>query len=177
MEHKGNLIITIFFLIFLTGIFFIVNIFGFADNTRYISNFNKSFEPLVNDILYKDIIYVDGKETTVYTVEYITHLGFKVKYDSSKFNVKHLSNGALLITSEDDENNYVKIDKLQKNDYYKQYEKLNLNEDAVDNYLVNYRFIRGGFYTFIKVTKSIDKNNKEIDAHLDYIINSLTFTS
>lgn len=177
MEHKGNLIITIFFLIFLIGIFLIVNIFGFANNTSYISNFNKRLEPLGNDNLYKETIYIDDKEMTIYTVEYISHLGFKVKYDSSKFTVKHLSNGDLLIVSEEDENSYVKIDKLQKSEYYKQYEKLNLKEDIVDNYLVNYSFLKGGFYTFLKVTKSNNKDNKEIDAHLDFIINSLSFTS
>lgn len=178
MKHRGNLIITIFFLVLLIGVFIFVNIFGFDNNNaNYIPKVNKNIEPLVKDTLYKDTIYIDGKEITVYTIEYISHLGFKIKYESSKFDIKHLSNGALFITSEEDENNYVKIEKLQQGEYYKQYEKLNLKEDIVDNYLVNYHFLKSGFYNFIKVTKSINKDNKEIDAHLDYIINSLSFTS
>ena len=91
-----------------------------------------------------------------------------------------MSNGALKISLEDAEENFILIEKLQENVYYKEYKELNTKEIVKDKCLINYKFLKGSVLTYLKITKSVDINSQkfeEINAYLDYMISSLTLTS
>ena len=91
-----------------------------------------------------------------------------------------MSNGALKISLEDAEENFILIEKLQENVYYKEYKDLNTKEIVRDKCLINYKFLKGSVLTYLKITKSVDINSQkfeEINAYLDYMISSLTLTS
>ncbi|MCH5167282.1 MAG: hypothetical protein J1F35_05250 [Erysipelotrichales bacterium] len=181
MKSTKKFIINLIILVLLIGIFLIVNIYGFENiKTGRITTTTKNVtttEAPVQDIAYEDIIYVGDEEIQIHSVQFVSHLGFGFKYESEYFEVKHLSNGSVLITNKEDANNYITIEKLQENVYYQEYERLNLKEEINDGYLVNYKFLKGSSYNYLKVTKSAILDNSSLNAHMDYIIHTMSFTS
>lgn len=137
-------------------------------------------ETVKSEDLIDDTITINSEEKGIKVVEYVSHLGFNIRYQESIFTLSRLSNGSIKISKKNDENNYILIEKLQENDYYKAYNELNSKEYVKDNYLISYKFLKGSVLTFLKITKSIDIETQEyesINANLDYMISSLILTS
>lgn len=181
LEHSKNIVINLILLTLVVSLFLVVNIYGF-DKKKKLSNQPTTTNTTTTKIpekdnTYEDTIYIDQESITIYVTDFISHLGVSLKYEESLFDIKHLSNGSLLITSKEDANNYIQIERLQENDYYSSYEELNLKEETIDNYLINYKFLKGNSYNYYKITKSVSLDNTDIDVRMNYIINSLSFAS
>lgn len=184
MENKKSKIIIFILLLLSVSIFLVLNISEFYKNKENRSFNNKTtinVEEHVNEEdIIKDKIVFKGETREIGVLEYVSHLGFNIRYQKNLFSISLLSNGSIKITNKDDENNYILIEKLHENEYYKAIKELNSKEYVKDNYLVSYKFFKGNVLTYLKLTKSINVNSQnyeEINANLDYIISSLVLTS
>ncbi len=179
-----NRIVLIVMSIIVFSTFLIFNIFEFNKSkgirNSSISTTTKVQENIKKEDLIDEKITVNGIERDIKVLEFVSHLGFNIRYQEKLFTLFRLSNGAIKISLKSDENNYILIEKLQENDYYKAYSELKDKEYVKDNYLINYKFLKGNILTFLKITKSININTQEyneINANLDYMISSLILTS
>lgn len=177
-------IILIVLTILTFSIFIIYNTLEFCkkDDIRNSNNTTttKVQENVSEEDLIDDKLTINGENKDIKVIEIVSHLGFNLRYQSSLFSMSRLSNGALKLSHKDDEDNYVLIEKLQENEYYKEYNELNKKEYVKDSYLISYKFLKGNVLTYLKITKSINvetQKYEEINANLDYIISSLTLTS
>lgn len=178
---KKSIIVLLIIILFSAFLFF--NIYAFSSKGNKSNTLKTSTTKTTVDAsseLIQDKVLIKGEEKVIYVKELVSHLGFNIRTLNNYFTVSRLSNGALKISLEENENNYILIEKLQENVYYKEYKELNTKEIVKDNYLINYKFLKGSVLTYLKITKSIDINSQkfeEINAYLDYMISSLTLTS
>lgn len=178
---KKSIIVLLIIILFSSFLFF--NIYAFSSKEKKSNTLKTSTTKTTVDVSSESIqdkVLIRGEEKAIYVKEIVSHLGFNIRTLNNYFNVLRLSNGALKISLEENEDNYILIEKLQENVYYKEYKELNTKEIVKDNYLINYKFLKGSVLTYLKITKSIDINSQrfeEINAYLDYMISSLTLTS
>ncbi len=178
---RKNIIVLVTIIVFSSFLFF--NIYAFCSkeskyNNQKTSTTKTTVEP--SSELIQDKILIKDEEKNIYVRELISHLGFTINIIDRYFSISHMSNGALKISLEDAEENFILIEKLQENVYYKEYKDLNTKEIVRDKCLINYKFLKGSVLTYLKITKSVDINSQkfeEINAYLDYMISSLTLTS
>lgn len=182
MKKDNGKIVVIIVSIIIFLIFLIYNVYEFKNNNNKIQSHKppKAQENVNLEDLIDDKLIVNGEEKDIKVYEFVSHLGFNIRYQTSLFSLSRLSNGSIKIYLNNNENNYILIEKLQENAYYKAYNELNNKEYVKDNYFISYKFLKGSVLTFLKITKSIDINTQEYDlinANLDYILSSLTLTS
>lgn len=184
MRDKKYIIVSIVLLILLCCLLLILNILSLSEKhqakkTTTTTKITTTKAPEEPDLAFEDKIMIEGIEETIYVKKYITHLGFEFKYQSEYFKVSFLSNGSVLIENLEDSKNYIRIEKVNESDYYREYEENHDKEElSEDNYLTTYRFYRDNSFTFLKVTKCIKNDTEHIGGlgiRMDYIIDSLYF--
>lgn len=184
MKDRKYIIVSIIIVIVLCCLFLVLNILCLnekhkAKNITTTSKTTTTTLPSEPDLVVEDKIIIKGLEERIYVKKYITHLGFEFKYQGEYFKVSFLSNGSVLIEDLEDNKNYIRIEKVNESDYYREYEELSERQDlSEDAYLTTYRFYRDNSLTFLKVTKCV-KNDLEhfenLNVRMDYIIDSLYF--
>lgn len=184
MKDKKYIVLSVIILIILCCLFLILNLLSlnekrYSKNTTTTSKTTTTTSPEEPDLAIQDKIVIKGIEETIYVKKYITHLGFEFKYQSDYFKVSLLSNGSVLIEGIEDNKNYVKLEKVNESDYYREYEELSEKEElSEDGYLTSYKFYRGNSLTFLKVTKCVKNDTQyfeDLNVRMDYIINSIYF--
>lgn len=178
MKNVTKNIILIVILILLIGLFLIINIGKHLKNEKEVLNttLTTTLRKIENNNEQKIVsIMIEGRNESVYVKTYSSHLGFKIDYDIDNFTANHLSNGAVLLANIYDSNIFVKVEKLNEDEYYQQYENLE-KEEVIDNYIYTYKFFRGN-NIYLKITNCI-LNNPEyegLNSRMEYMRNSISF--
>lgn len=184
MKDKKYIIVSIIILIILVCLLVILNLFSLNEkhqlkNTTTTSKVTTTTKALESDNSELEEVWPVGLNNSIYVKKYVTHLGFDFKYPSDYFKVSFLSNGSILIENIYDSKEYIKIEKVDEIDYYKDYDEFNF-QIAIDddNYKTSYKFFKDNSLIFLKITKCV-KYNGEIESNIsfiiDYIIDSLEF--
>lgn len=117
-------------------------------------------------------ININGEKELVSVKTYISYLGYQIDYMSDYFNANTISNGIIVINSNEDSKTSLELELLNEDTYNDQYNTL--KNEINNNYLTSYIFLRGN-NKFLKVTKTYDVNNNNINKKLTYMINSIYF--
>ena len=117
-------------------------------------------------------ININGEKELVSVKTYISYLGYQIDYMSDYFNANTISNGIIVINSNEDSKTSLELELLNEDTYNDQYNTL--KNEINNNYLTSYIFLRGN-NKFLKVTKTYDVNNNNINKKLTYMINSFYF--
>lgn len=168
-------IICLILIVLVLSFFVVINASGEKKQSNNRTTKIVTTQAMSSDVLFKDVIYEKKEKKEVNVKEYNSYLGFSFDYILEYFSLDILSNNTILLSDLNDENNYLKIEKLNEIDYYKETEKK--DEELVDGFYKKYHFIKGKDL-FLKITKCIN-NNSDILEHfnvgMDYTINSIKY--
>lgn len=180
MKNKKKSVFVVFLLvIFLVFLLLIINI-SKIDKNKIINRTTKVYTTTkeidnTNDYSTNSNIVeinINGEKELISVKTYISYLGYQIDYMSDYFNANTISNGIIVINSNEDSKISLELELLNEDTYNDQYNTL--KNEINNNYLTSYIFLRGN-NKFLKVTKTYDVNNNNINKKLTYMINSIYF--
>lgn len=176
-NKKINVIMVFVLVIILVTILLVINI-SKIDKNKTINRTTKIYTTTkeINDT--KDYstnsnvveININGEKELISVKTYVSYLGYQIDYMSDYFNANTISNGIVVINSNEDDGTSLKIELLNEETYNDQYSTF--KNEINNNYLTSYIFFRGN-NKFLKVTKTYNINNTNLDKKLTYMINSI----
>lgn len=185
-KDVSRTIIVISLVLMLGALFLIINLDGFNKKKENKVTTTTTIKTEATPPVYGDkindredgIIIVDGVNKEVKLKTFVAALGYAVDYLYESFTPVKVSNTSLVIMNNDDHNIFLKIEVLNEDNYYDQYESslkgVYDSLEELDNYKYEYKFFRGNGL-FLKITKCISENNQnsEVNSSLDYMIASI----
>lgn len=189
--NKDNIgyMFTILLVVALLGYLLIfTNVLGFSEKvkgkeeiitttTKKLSNEKDKFNDYITDVDNHSIL-VNDEIVEIELKKYHSLLGFNIDFMVNDFDPAKVNINSIVFINKSDSNNYIKIEMLTSDEYYKQYDDslsgIYKSNNEVDGYNYSYSFFRGNGL-FVKVTKSIklDLMTDRISVGMDYMISSL----
>lgn len=181
-KEKLYVYLILVFIVILLGVFLYINTNAIMKHKKIDDNDVKlttikitTMETTTNSII-KDSIMIEGMEETFDAKIYSSHLGYSLKYQDDLFNISVLSNSSVVLNYINDDSNYIKIEKLNQNDYYDAYNNYS-GSYSLDGYNYSCTFLRAnGIY--LKITKCINESSEYqegLGIRMNYTIDSIDF--
>lgn len=175
---KKKVIISLMLLLVISSLF-IINIYSLIKKDKKVeltttTTTTKSKEDLLSDE-FVDKLIVNGEESEIIVRKYRSLLGYSFNYEASLFSPVVLSNSTIELRNITDQNVFIRFEKMIDENYYDEYERLNNQDEIVDDmYIDTYSFIRYKSI-FLKITKRKQINNEDLNIRIGYVVNSLEF--
>lgn len=187
-DSVSYIFIILFIVAILGSALVFTNVLGFTEKlkskndiitttTKKLSNESDKFNDYVTNVDNHSVIVND----TIVELElkkYHSLLGFTIDFMIDDFDPAKVNINSVVFINKSDSNNFVKIEMLSSDNYYKEFDEstkdnyIGINE--VEGYKYTYSFFRGNGL-FVKVTKSINITQElsELSVGMDYMISSL----
>ena len=164
------------------------NVLGFSEKvrdkndiitttTKKLSNEKDKFNDYITEVDNHSIL-VNDEIVEIELKKYHSLLGFNIDFMVNDFDPAKVNINSIVFINKSDSNNFVKIEMLTSDEYYKQYDDslsgIYKSGNEIDGYNYSYSFFRGNGL-FVKVTKSIKNEliTDRISVGMDYMISSL----
>lgn len=144
-----------------------------AINFVYKDVFKVKYEelPEINNVeAFDDQLEYMGIIETIRVSKYNSHLGFQMNYEVDKFKISLQSDSSVFFYLKDNEDIYLRVEKLTNKDYYDSYNKKRIDE-IVNGYKYQYQYLRKN-KSYFKIT--IKNLNSEEYSYLDSRFNYMT---
>lgn len=187
-DSVSYILIVLVIVAILGSLLIFTNVLGFSEKvkgknkivtttTKKLSNESDKFNDYITEIDNHSIV-VNGEIVEIELKKYHSLMGFNIDFLVSDFDPAKININSIVFINKSDSNNYLKIELLTSDEYYKQYDAslsgIYKSNNEVDGYNYSYSFFRGNGL-FVKVTKSIKAEliKDKISIGMDYMISSL----
>lgn len=166
MKTGLSIILSSIILCVITTLFISINfIYDDAFKVKY-----KNIKEVSNIESFQTKIDYNGNTETINASIYKSHLGFQINYDVDKFDVSLKSNSSVYFYYIDNKEVYLKIEKMNKKEYYESYNNDN-HEYSINGYNYNYKYLKNNKSYYKLTIKNLDSNNNtNLDARFSYMI-------
>lgn len=166
MKTGLNVIIYSFLLCVVATLFISINFI-------YKDLFKVKYEelPEINNVdVFDSELDNNGINEIIKVSKYKSHLGFQMNYEVDKFKISLQSDSSVFFYLKDNEDIYLRVEKLTNKDYYDSYNKKRIDE-IVNGYKYQYQYLRKN-KSYFKIT--IKNLNSEEYSYLDSRFNYMT---
>ena len=187
-DNIGYMFIILLVVALLGSLLIFTNVLGFSEKvkgkeeiitttTKKLSNEKDKFNDYITDVDNHSIV-VNDEIVEIELKKYHSLLGFNIDFMINDFDPAKVNINSIVFINKSDSNNYIKIEMLTSDEYYKQYDDslsgIYKSNNEIDGYNYSYSFFRGNGL-FVKVTKSIklDLMTDRLSVGMDYMISSL----
>lgn len=151
-----------------------------AINFVYKDIFKVKYEelPEINNVeAFDDQLEYMGITETIRVSKYNSHLGFQMNYEVDKFNVSLQSNSSVYFYLLDNEDIYLRVEKLNKEEYYNSYNK-GILEELNNSYKYKYKYLRNNKSYYKLTIKNFDSKDYDyLDLRFKYMSDSFDISN
>ena len=168
METGLKFILSSFLLCVITTLLIAIN-FIYKDFFKV--EYNKNPE-IKNVEVFEEEFEYNGIIEKINVANYKSHLGFQMNYEVDKFKPSLKSDSSVYFYYKDNVDIYLKVEKLNRRDYYDSYNKDNSQKDNNDS-IYQYDYLRSDKSYFKITSKNLDNQDYSyLNSRFEYMINS-----
>lgn len=168
METGLKFILSSFLLCVITTLLIAIN---FIYKDFFEVEYNKNPE-IKNVEVFEEEFEYNGIIEKIKVANYKSHFGFQMNYELDKFKPSLKSDSSVYFYYKDNVDIYLKVEKLNRRDYYDSYNKDNSQKDNNDS-IYQYDYLRSD-KSYFKITfKNLDNQDYSyLNSRFEYMINS-----